>query len=68
MREMQHMLNPPTEEKDLIDKWFAIVYVSKRKRSLYIAKLLKRFLKDKDGPANEFLMRCLKPKVDSGTV
>ena len=29
MRETQHMLNPPTEEKDLIEKWFAIVFVSK---------------------------------------
>ena len=34
---------------------------------LFIAKLLKRFLKDEDGPAEEFFMRCLKPKLDTGT-
>ena len=68
MTKTQHLLNPPTEEKYLIDKWFAVVYTSKRKITLYIAKFLKRFLVDKDGPVDECLMRCLKPKVDSGMV
>ena len=34
MRETQHFLNPQTKEKDLINKWFALVYVSKRERTL----------------------------------
>jgi len=68
MIQTQKIINPPTKEKDLIGKWFAVVFNNKRKRSLFIAKLQKRFLLDKDGPADEFLMRCLKPKTDSGII
>ena len=62
MRETKHFLNPLTKEKHLINKWLAVVYVSKHKRTLYISKFIKRFLVD------ECLMRCLKPKIDSGTL
>ena len=68
MRETKHFLNPPTKEKDLINKWFAVVHASKHKRTLYIAKFVKRFLADEDGPVDECLMRCLKPKIDSETL
>ena len=68
MRETQHFLNPQTKEKDLINKWFALVYVSKRERTLYIAKFIKRFLVDEDGLVDECLMSCLIPKIDSGTL
>ena len=68
MRETKHFLNPPTKEKDLINKCFAVVHASKHKRTLYIAKFVTRFLADEDGPVDECLMRCLKPKIDSGTL
>ena len=68
MRETKHFLNPPTKEKDLINKWFAVVHASKHKRTLYIAKFVTRFLANEDGPVDECLMRCLKPKIDSRTL
>ena len=49
-------------------KWFAVMYNGKRK-TLYIAKLNTRFLKDEDGKINKlFKMTCLKPKVGFGTL
>ena len=68
IRETQHFLNPPTKEKDFINKWFAVVYVSKHKKTLYISKFIKKFPADEDGLVDECLMRCLKPKIDSVTL
>ena len=69
MQKTEAWLNLPTKEGDLVNRWFALVYAGKRKKkTLFIAKLLNRFLEDADGPADEFLMRCLKPKVDSGDI
>ena len=52
----------------MVNKWFAVVYKGKRKKTLFIAKLLNRFLEDKNNPVDEFAMRCLKPKFDTGNV
>ena len=65
MLKTQHLLHPLTKESNLEHKWFAIVYPSKRKKVLFVVKLLRRFLMDKDGPADKFLMRCLAHKLNS---
>ena len=61
-------LSPPNEEKNLIGKWFAVCYKGKKSESLYISKVVLRFLIDKDGPVECLLMKSLKPKVGSGTI
>ena len=61
-------LSPPTEEKDIIGKWFAVAYQHKRQTLIYIGKIVKRFLTDVDGPAAAFEVDCLKPLVGSGTI
>ena len=68
MQKTQHWLNPPTKEYYLVNKWFAVVYAGKRKKTLFIAKLLNWFLEEKNGPVDEFPMRCLKTKLDTGKV
>ena len=40
----------------------------KRSRKLYIGRLLRRFLLEEDGKVESIEMRCLNPKVGSGTV
>ena len=54
------------KEEDLIGKWYGVVYRGKRKVTLYIAKILNRFLMDVDGPVKSLLMECLMPKIGSG--
>ena len=69
-RELQRtwaFLSPANPEPK--GKWFAVEYRGKRRRGqLLIAKVLKRFLEDEDGPIESFEMKCLKPKVGSGIV
>ena len=43
-------------------------YASGRSERLYIAKVVSRFLVDENGPVESLIMRCLKPKVGSGTI
>ena len=43
-------------------------YSGKRTESIYVAKLLQRFLTDEDGHVDTLLMKCLKPNIGSGTV
>ena len=54
MQKTQHWLNPPTKECGLVNKWFAVVYTGKRKKTLFIAKLLHRFLVNENGLADKF--------------
>lgn len=62
-------LSPPVIEKDIIGKWFAGIYETKKVNYLCIGRLLKRFLDDENGDVNSVEMRCLKPKIaGSGTV
>ena len=39
-------INPPAKEKDLIGKWFAFIYTSKKVQHVYIGKVMMRFLSD----------------------
>ena len=61
-------LSPPTEEEEIVGKWFALVYESKKKSYVYVGKALKRFLQDVNGLAIGLEMNCLKPKIGSGDV
>ena len=54
------------KEENLIGKWYGVVYRGKKKVTLYIAKVLNRFLMDVDGPVKSLLMECLMPKTGSG--
>ena len=54
------------KEEDLIGKWYEVIYRSKKKLILYVAKIKNRFLEDVDGPVCSLLMECLMPKTGSG--
>ena len=49
-------------------KWYAVIFKGKNKPMLYVGKVKKRFLEDKDGPVTDIMLLCLKPKVGSGTI
>ena len=57
-------LKPPEIE----GKWFGVVYGTKRSLLLLVGKVLKRFLEDENGPVDSLEIRCLKPKIGSGTI
>ena len=54
------------KEEDLIGKWYGVIYRSKKKLILYVAKIKNRFLEDVDGSECSLLMACLMPKTGSG--
>ena len=43
MEETQCFVNPPTKEEDLINKWFAVMYVSKHKKHCTSPNFLEDF-------------------------
>lgn len=47
---------------------YGVVYCTKRISKLYVGKILKRFLADENGLVEKLEVRCLKPKVGSGTI
>ena len=59
-------LSPPIAEKDIIGKRYGVVWQGKRTETLYVAKVIKRFLVDENGPVETLLMQSLKPKLGSG--
>ena len=59
-------LNPPTKECDVVGKWFACIYDTKRGPNLFIGKALTRFLYDENGHAAGVEIDCLQQKL--GTV
>ena len=61
-------LSPPVSEEDVFGKWYAAIYATKRARRLYVGKILKRFLLEENGDVDCLEVRCLKPKVGSGTL
>ena len=46
-------LEPPTKECDIVNKWFAAIYETKKARSLCIGRLTKRFLDDENGEVTD---------------
>ena len=70
---MQHLkavwksFSLPVKEEHLVGKWYALMVRSKKRRkTLYIAKVLRRFLLEAGGPVDKLEMRCLMPKYGSG--
>ena len=61
-------LSPPIKESEIVGKWFAGIYETKRSRRLCLGQLMKRFLKDENGDVDTIEMRCLKPRVGLSTV
>lgn len=59
-------LSPPNDESTVVGKWYAVVYFTRKKSMLFIAKATRRFLKKDSVSGIE--MDCLKPHVGSGTV
>ena len=49
MEEYWHRLSLPTMEKELIDKWYACIFLHNKSASLYIGRMKKRFLSDEGG-------------------
>ena len=47
---------------------YGVIYEQGKKKILFIAKLLNRFLHDKDGPVQSLRLKCLKLKCGSCNV
>ena len=60
----------PVPEDQLKGKWYAVVYRNEKnnKKTLYIAKILGRFLLDEGGEIDKVMMKCLIPKTGSGDI
>ena len=68
LQETWKSLSPPNKEEDLIGKWYGVIFETKRSSMLFIGKIVRRFLLDEEGPVDSLEIRCMKPKVGSGTV
>ena len=60
-------LDSSTPEEEILGNWYAVVYAGKKSMSLYVAKILRRFLIDANGSVDSILMRYLKPIAGSET-
>ena len=60
-------LDSLTLEEEILGKWYTVVYAGKKSMSLYVAKILRRFLIDTKGPVDSILMRYSKPIAGSET-
>ena len=60
-------LDSSTPEEEILGKWYAVVYAGKKSMSLHVAKILRRFLIDANGPVDSILLRYLKPIAGSET-
>ena len=55
-------------EDELIGKWYAVIVWLKRRKKLYIAKIMPRYLMDPAGQVESLEMGFLIPKYDSGDI
>ena len=53
-------LSPPTNESEIIGKWFAGIYLSGKKVLLYVGRATKRFINDVDSKATHIELDLLK--------
>ena len=61
LRNCWDALSPPIPENDLVNAWYAgIFYGAKKKGTLYLGRITKSFLKEKDGLVHCFEVNCLK--------
>ncbi|CAK8690374.1 unnamed protein product [Clavelina lepadiformis] len=62
-------VSPPIEEQDVLNQWYRVIDEGKKKKtSLYIGKVTRRFLEDENGPVHGLEIDCLKPHVGQGNV
>ena len=63
MKDTWRFASPPNEESNVIGKWYAVCYQGKKSINLFVAEANRHFLEDKNGPVDNIIMTCLKPKV-----
>ena len=61
-------ISPPNKEDEVMGKWFGVVYCGGKVLMLHVAKLLRHFLDDENGPVASAEMECHMAKVGSGDV
>ena len=61
-------MSPTVEEGSVLGKWYTVVYSTKRADQLFASKIMNRFLVDENDPVDSLKVRCLKPKMGSGTL
>ena len=64
-------ISPPVKEDNLLNRFFGAIYYAdkgRKKPLLYIGKLLRRFLKDENGPTDSLQLDCLKPGLGKTTI
>ena len=67
LKKVRGSLDSSTPEEEILGNWYAVVYAGKKSMSLYVAKILRRFLIGANGPVDSILMRYLKPIAGSET-
>ena len=55
-------------DEELIGKWYAVIVRLKRRKTLYIAKIMHRYLMYPAGPVESLEMGFLIPKYGSGNI
>ena len=67
VRKVWKAICPPVVESNLLGNWFAAIYVvdARYKYKLFVGKVSRRFLKDKDGIAHFLELDCLKQATGS---
>ena len=68
LKKVWQSISPPVPEVELCKNWYVIVFCGKRRKMLYVAKLIHQFIVDDGGPIDILQMRYLMPKNGSGNV
>ena len=68
LHETWSRLSLPIDGSEIVGKWFAGIFKTKRSKRLYIGQLMEQFLKDENGDVDVIEMRCLRPRVGLSTV
>ena len=56
-------ISPPVNESSIKGKWFAAIFEDRNRKSLYVGRAIKRFLKDEEGEVTHLELDFLKPRV-----
>eukprot|EP00111_Clytia_hemisphaerica_P021323 TCONS_00062774-protein len=52
----------PVKEDEIVGKWFAVIFNGKKNKTLYIAKVKRRFLEEKNGIIDKLVNNLFKTK------
>ena len=58
-------ISPLNDETDIVGKWLGVIYSGKKRSSLFIAKVNKRFLHDENGKVNTLYYFGRYPKTST---